>query len=170
MSLNGTVWVPIGPSPINQGSITANGQVTAIAVHPNNANIIYIGTAWGGVWLTQDGGTTWTPIFDRARVGIGEPAGIAIDPVDPSIMYVGTSNRDGSQFSGRRHSRRPGCSNRRMPAGAGSGSVPGFLRVRRAMPTSSSARSLTLSSSIRQTIKSCISRPTSACSFPPMAG
>ena len=32
MSLNGTVWAPIGPSPIDQGAITANGQVTAIAV------------------------------------------------------------------------------------------------------------------------------------------
>jgi photosystem II stability/assembly factor-like uncharacterized protein len=104
MSLNGTVWAPIGPSPINQGSITANGQVTAIAVHPSNANIIYIGTAWGGVWLTHDGGNAqpkWTPIFDKApALGIGEPAGIAIDPVDPSIIYVGTSSRDGSQFSG----------------------------------------------------------------------
>ncbi len=101
MSLNGTVWAPIGPSPIDQGAISANGQVTAIAVHPNNNNIIYIGTAWGGVWLTKDGGTTWTPIFDRApSLGVGEPAGIAIDPVDASIIYVGTSNRDGSQFSG----------------------------------------------------------------------
>jgi photosystem II stability/assembly factor-like uncharacterized protein len=101
MSLNGRVWAPIGPSPINQGSITANGQVTAIAVHPSNPNIVYIGTAWGGVWLTHNGGAAWTPIFDRApALGIGEPAGIAIDPVNPSIIYVGTSNRDGSQFSG----------------------------------------------------------------------
>ena len=105
MSLNGTVWAPIGPSPIDQGTIPGtifcNGQVTAIAVHPNNSNIIYIGTAWGGVWLTRDGGATWTPIFDRApSLGVGEPGGIAIDPVDASIIYVGTSNRDGSQFSG----------------------------------------------------------------------
>jgi photosystem II stability/assembly factor-like uncharacterized protein len=101
MSLNGTVWAPIGPSPIDQGAISANGQVTAIAVHPNNSNIIYIGTAWGGVWLTRDGGATWTPIFDRApSLGVGEPGGIAIDPVDASIIYVGTSSRDGSQFSG----------------------------------------------------------------------
>ena len=101
MSLNGTVWAPIGPSPIDQGAISANGQVTAIAVHPSNANIIYIGTAWGGVWLTRDGGLTWIPIFDRApSLGIGEPGGIAIDPIDPSIIYAGTSNRDGSQFSG----------------------------------------------------------------------
>ena len=49
MSLNGTTWAPIGPSPIDQGGITANGQVTAIAVNPNNPNIIYIGTAWGGI-------------------------------------------------------------------------------------------------------------------------
>ena len=101
MSLNGTVWAPIGPSPIDQGAISANGQVTAIAINPNNPNIIYIGTAWGGVWLTRDGGATWTPIFDRApSLGIGDPGALAIDPVDTNIMYAGTSNRDGSQFSG----------------------------------------------------------------------
>ena len=101
MSLNGTVWAPIGPSPIDQGAISANGQVTAIAVNPNNSNIIFIGTAWGGVWRTRDGGTTWTPIFDRApALGIGGPGAIAIDPANTDILYVGTSNRNGSQFSG----------------------------------------------------------------------
>ena len=101
MSLNGTVWAPIGPSPIDQGAITANGQVTAIAVNPNNPSIIYIGTAWGGVWLTRDGGDSWTPIFDRApALGVGEPGALAIDPIDTNVLYVGTSNRDGSQFSG----------------------------------------------------------------------
>ncbi|MRG58023.1 choice-of-anchor D domain-containing protein [Phyllobacterium sp. SYP-B3895] len=100
MSLNGTVWAPIGPSPIDQGAILANGQVTAIAVNPNNPDIIFIGTAWGGVWRTRDGGTTWTPIFDRApSLGVGEPGAIAIDPTNSDILYVGTSNRNGSQFS-----------------------------------------------------------------------
>ncbi|SAL79985.1 choice-of-anchor D domain-containing protein [Caballeronia telluris] len=100
MSLNGTVWAPIGPSPIDQGAISANGQVTTIAVHPNNPNVIVIGTAWGGVWRTRDGGTTWTPIFDRApSLGIGGPAAIAIDPTNTDTLYVGTSSRDGSQFS-----------------------------------------------------------------------
>lgn len=101
MSLKGTVWVPIGPSPIDEGSINANGQVTAIAVNPNNSKTMYIGTAWGGVWLTRDGGVTWKPIFDREpALGIGEPGAIAIDPINTDILYVGTSNRDGSQFSG----------------------------------------------------------------------
>ena len=101
MSLNGTVWAPIGPSPIDQGAISANGQVTAIAINPNNPNIIYIGTAWGGVWLSRDGGVTWTPIFDRApSMGVGDPGALAIDPVNTNIVYVGTTSREGSQFSG----------------------------------------------------------------------
>ena len=100
MSLKGSVWAPIGPSPLHAG-IDVNGQVTSIAVNPNNPRVIYIGTAWGGVWRTQNGGTSWTPLFDHApSLGIGEPAAIAIDPVDTSVIYAGTSNREGSQFSG----------------------------------------------------------------------
>ncbi len=103
MSLNGTVWAPIGPSPIDETAILGvygNGRVTAIAINPNNPNIIYIGTAWGGVWLTRDGGLTWTPLFDRApSLGVGKPGALAIDPVNTNILYVGTNSRDGSQFS-----------------------------------------------------------------------
>jgi photosystem II stability/assembly factor-like uncharacterized protein len=94
VSLNGTVWTPIGPSPISENSTQDNGLVTAIAVHPFNQNIIYIGTAAGGVWRTRDAGLTWTPLFDREPVlGIGEPAGIAIDPNNTNVIYVGSSER-----------------------------------------------------------------------------
>ncbi|HXZ16452.1 MAG TPA: choice-of-anchor D domain-containing protein [Roseiarcus sp.] len=100
MSLTGTVWAPIGPSPIDQGAIDANGQVTAVAFNPSNPNIIYIGTAWGGVWLSRDGGATWAPIFDRApSLGVGDPGALAIDPVNANVVYVGTSSREGSQWS-----------------------------------------------------------------------
>ncbi len=92
--LAGTVWAPIGPSPIAQGGRQDNGLTTAIAIHPNNGNIIYQGTAGGGVWRSLDVGATWTPIFDRQiALGIGEPGAIAIDPSDASIIYVGTSSR-----------------------------------------------------------------------------
>src|SRR6516162_1632221 len=100
MSLNGTVWVPIGPSPLSQGTGDDNGLVTAIAVNPNNNNVIYLGTADGGVWRSGDGGDTWTPVFDQQPVlGIGEPAGIAIDPSNTDTIYVGTSSRDGTRQS-----------------------------------------------------------------------
>src|SRR5579871_1190072 len=102
MSLLGTVWEPIGPSPLAEGAtLKANGQVTAIAVNPNNPNIMFAGAAWGGIWRTHDGGNHWTPIFDHApSLGIGEPGALAIDQVDTNIIYAGTSSREGSQFSG----------------------------------------------------------------------
>jgi photosystem II stability/assembly factor-like uncharacterized protein len=94
VSLRGTVWTPRGPSPITDGSQRNNGMVTAIAVHPRDSQIIYIGTAGGGVWKTRDGGTTWRPLFDRQlSLGIGEPAAVAIDPNDADVVYVGTSGR-----------------------------------------------------------------------------
>jgi photosystem II stability/assembly factor-like uncharacterized protein len=98
MSLIGTVWAPIGPSPISEGTTNENGLVSAIAINPNNPNVIYIGTVGGGVWRTNDGGNTWTPIFDRQiALGIGEPAGIGIDPNNTNTIYVGTSGRFGAQ-------------------------------------------------------------------------
>ncbi len=94
MTLRGTVWTPRGPSPITDGTQRNNGMVTAIAVHPGDRDIIYIGTASGGVWRTNDGGATWRPLFDRQlSLSIGEPNGIAIDPNDADILYVGTSGR-----------------------------------------------------------------------------
>src|SRR6266481_2315977 len=74
MSLTGTVWAPIGPSPIAQGGSPVNGLVSAIAVNPANANIIYMGTAGGGAWRSDDGGATWFPLFDRQlSLAVGEP-------------------------------------------------------------------------------------------------
>jgi hypothetical protein len=97
VSLNGTVWTPIGPSPMSEGGGRDNGLVTSIAVNPNNSNVIYLGTAQGGVWRSSDAGNTWTPLFDRQlSLGIGEPAAIAIDPNDTNTIYVGTSGRVGS--------------------------------------------------------------------------
>jgi hypothetical protein len=92
MSLKGTVWAPIGPSPMSESGTQDNGLATAIAVNPNNLNVLYLGTALGGVWRSGDGGNTWTPLFDRAlSLGIGEPAGVAIDPSNTNTIYVGTS-------------------------------------------------------------------------------
>jgi photosystem II stability/assembly factor-like uncharacterized protein len=69
-------------------------MVTAIAVNPNDASTIYVGTAGGGVWKTRDGGTSWRALFDRQlAMGIGEPMGVAIDPNDTDTIYVGTSGR-----------------------------------------------------------------------------
>jgi hypothetical protein len=94
MSLKGTTWVPIGPSPIDEGGAGDNGLVTAIAVSPTNPNLVFIGTAGGGVWRSPDRGLTWTPLFDRQlSLAVGEPGALAIDPRSPDTIYVGTSGR-----------------------------------------------------------------------------
>ncbi|MBV9960387.1 MAG: VCBS repeat-containing protein [Acidobacteria bacterium] len=98
-------WRPIGPAPIpngqTQGTTSAvSGRVSAIAIHPTNPNIVYVGTAQGGLYRTLDGGTTWTPLMDGAlSLVIGA---IAIAPSDPTIVYVGTgeSTLSGLSFFG----------------------------------------------------------------------
>lgn len=86
-------WTPLGPNPIPNGQTIApttsvSGRTTAIAVHPTNPNIVYVGTAQGGVYRTLDGGTSWTPIMDNAlSLAVGS---IAIAPSQPETIYVGT--------------------------------------------------------------------------------
>ena len=88
-----TPWTPLGPAPMPNGQTTGvsqpvSGRVTAIVVHPTNENIVYVGTAQGGVYRSLDGGATWTPLMDTAlSLAIGS---IAIDPLDPTTLVVGT--------------------------------------------------------------------------------
>ena len=98
MSLRGTAWTPIGPSPISQGAGAVNGLASAIAVNPANPNVIYLGTAGGGAWRTDDGGASWVPLFDRQlSLAVGEPGALAIDPSNTDVVYLGTSARVAAQ-------------------------------------------------------------------------
>jgi hypothetical protein len=100
LGLNTTTWTPIGPNPLPNGQTFSvvqpvSGRVSAIAIHPTNSNIAYVGAAQGGVYRTLDGGATWTPIFDDAEtLAIGS---IAISPSQPSTIYIGTGE---GNFSG----------------------------------------------------------------------
>jgi subtilisin-like proprotein convertase family protein len=86
-------WTPIGPAPIPNGqtaefSTPVSGRVSAIAVHPQDVNIVYVGTASGGLYRTIDGGVNWTPMLDNAlSLSIGA---IAVAPSQPETIYVGT--------------------------------------------------------------------------------
>ena len=82
-------WRPLGPAPIPVNASTSySGRTTAIAVHPSNANIVYAGTAQGGLYRSLNGGTTWTPLMDSAlSLAIGA---VTISPSDPTTVWVGT--------------------------------------------------------------------------------
>lgn len=85
----GALWQPLGPAPIPVNATTSNsGRVSAIAVHPTNPNIVYVGTAQGGLYRSVNGGGTWTPLLDNAlTLAIGA---VAISPSDPTTVFVGT--------------------------------------------------------------------------------
>jgi len=77
-----------GIKPRNIGPAGMSGRVTAIATDPRNYDILYIGTASGGLWKSMNAGTTFTPVFDNENVAsIGA---LAVDPLRPDIVWAGT--------------------------------------------------------------------------------
>jgi photosystem II stability/assembly factor-like uncharacterized protein len=80
-------WQFIGPTNVS-------GRVTDVAVvTPKGKNYtIYAATASGGIWKTENEGTTWSPIFENyATAAIGD---IALAPSDPRIIWAGTGEHN----------------------------------------------------------------------------
>ncbi|MGK0323845.1 MAG: photosystem II stability/assembly factor-like uncharacterized protein, partial [Psychroserpens sp.] len=74
--------------PRNIGPGGMSGRVTAIDVVHNNTKVMYVGTASGGLWKSESGGITWSPIFDsELTASIGA---VAIQQSNPSVIWVGT--------------------------------------------------------------------------------
>lgn len=72
----------------NIGPAGMSGRVTAIDVVLSDQDKIYIGSASGGVWLSENGGISWKPIFDEAATqSIGS---IKINQNNPDEIWVGT--------------------------------------------------------------------------------
>jgi photosystem II stability/assembly factor-like uncharacterized protein len=80
-------WQYLGPTNVS-------GRVTDVAVvAPKGKNYtIYVAAASGGVWKTENEGTTWTPIFEHeVSAAIGD---IALAPSDPQTIWVGTGEHN----------------------------------------------------------------------------
>ena len=74
--------------PRSIGPAGMSGRVTAIDAVYTNPNLIYLGTASGGVWKTENSGSNWTPVFDdQPTLNIGA---VAIQQSNPSVVWVGT--------------------------------------------------------------------------------
>ena len=79
------------------GPATMGGRIDDFAVVESNPNIVYVGTASGGVWKTTNNGTTWGPVFDKE--GVSTIGDLAIAPSDPSIVWAGTGEPNNRQSS-----------------------------------------------------------------------
>jgi photosystem II stability/assembly factor-like uncharacterized protein len=100
--ISGTAnWTQLGPSVVPNGQtyssarVFVTGRVTAIVVDSTDSNVIYVGTAQGGVWKTVDRGGNWKPLTDNElSLAIGA---LAMDPGNPLVLYAGTGE---GNFSG----------------------------------------------------------------------
>src|SRR5262249_58594061 len=97
-------WVNQGPGPIEGGqaqSILAGttvnpvaGAVTAIAPDPNDASIVFVGTANGGIWKTMNATAahpTWTPLTDQFPAL--SLAALAFSPLRPAATTPSAGTR-----------------------------------------------------------------------------
>src|SRR5215813_8030019 len=74
------------------GPALISGRVVSIAVNPHNKSQYFIGVASGGVWRTDNDGTTWQPVFDHeGSYSIGT---VVIDPKHPNVVWVGTGENN----------------------------------------------------------------------------
>lgn len=89
-------WEPIGPfTHLNTGSWSSGqGRVNIVAVDPTNPLVYYMGTPAGGIWKSIDSGNSWNALSDNLpQIGV---SGIAIDYVNPNVIYIATGDKDGS--------------------------------------------------------------------------
>ncbi len=83
----GKTWIKVG--------LADAGQIAHIAVHPRNADLVYVAVlghafapnATRGVFRSKDGGKTWEKIlFKNDSTGAID---LAMDPTNPRILYAG---------------------------------------------------------------------------------
>ena len=80
------------------GPAVTSGRVIAFAVNPNDRANFYVGAASGGVWKTDNAGTTWTPVFDKE--GSYSIGAVALDPNNPAVVWVGTGENNAQRSVG----------------------------------------------------------------------
>jgi len=74
------------------GPALTSGRIADIAVHPEKPHVYYLAVASGGVWKTENSGTTFDPIFDgEGSYSIGC---VSIAPSNPNTLWVGTGENN----------------------------------------------------------------------------
>ena len=77
------------------GPALMSGRISDIVIHPDNENVWYVSAGSGGVWKTENSGTTWKSLFDGQKTySIGC---LALDPQNPDVVWVGTGENVGGR-------------------------------------------------------------------------
>src|SRR5918996_65580 len=74
-------WTPLGPGNIG-------GRTRVVKFHPASPTTIFAAGVSGGIWKSDDNGTTWRPTGDGlTNIAVNS---LLIDPGRPDVMYAGT--------------------------------------------------------------------------------
>jgi photosystem II stability/assembly factor-like uncharacterized protein len=79
----------------NVGPAFLSGRIADIAVHPKNESVWYVAVGSGGVWKTENAGTTWNPLFDDQPTYT--TGCVTLDPSNPNIVWVGSGENVGGR-------------------------------------------------------------------------
>ncbi|MCK5776283.1 MAG: hypothetical protein KAH25_08905 [Bacteroidales bacterium] len=86
----GYEWELVGPTNIG-------GRITDLEMPADQSDVIYVGAASGGIFKTEDAGSSWEQIFfDVPTISIGD---LVIDPQNPDVIYAGTGEANSSSYS-----------------------------------------------------------------------
>lgn len=86
-------WTSEGPN-TTSGGYNGLGRVNSFATDPGNVNVLYVGSAGGGIWKSVNDGATWTPKSDA--IGAMGVSSILVNPQNTNIIYIATGDGDGS--------------------------------------------------------------------------
>jgi photosystem II stability/assembly factor-like uncharacterized protein len=84
----GSTWIEK-----NNGLEDSKLAINAIAIHPNNPQIVYVGTLLDGIYKTTNGGENW--FRHCTGLGFSDVRSLAIDPNDSDIIYAGSGDGKG---------------------------------------------------------------------------
>ena len=89
-ALEGLEFREIGPA-------VMGGRVSALAPVESKPTTFYAGIGTGGVWLTENHGMSWKPVFDdQPCASIGA---VAVHPDNSNLVWVGTGEPQNRQSS-----------------------------------------------------------------------
>lgn len=86
----GVSWRSVGP--VFQG-----GRAVDVIRPTDQPHVIYVGYASGGVWKSENNGTTFRPLTDHLPSQI--VGSLAIDPSDSNVLWLGTGENNSSRSS-----------------------------------------------------------------------
>lgn len=84
---------PLAKLPLRTiGPALISGRISDFAVHPDDHRVYYAAIASGGLFKTENNGTTWTPLFEiEASYALGV---VELDPSNPNTVWVGTGENN----------------------------------------------------------------------------